>query len=463
MNLNKTNTKSYEMDMCSGPILKKMLLYSAPLMASGVLQLMFNAMDIVVVGKFAGDNSLAAVGSNTSIIGLITNLFIGLSVATNVMIARFFGSKDVKALTRTVHTSMLLSLLSGILLTVIGVGGAKWILELMQTPAEVLPLAVLYLRIYFLGMTATMIYNFGSAILRGIGDTRRPLYFLITAGVINVALNLIFVIIFKMDVAGVALATVISQCVSAYMVTRCLMREKGAIRLHLKALRIDKDKLLTIFRIGLPAGFQGIMFSISNVIIQSSVNSFGPIIMAGNAAAQNLESFVYIAMNAFHQAAVTFTSQNFGAMKWKRINKTVVYAQVCVTAVGLLLGNLVCVFGKPLVGIYTSNPEVVSAGLDRLNIIARTQATAGMMDVMVGALRGVGYSLMPMIVSLIGVCGIRIMWIFTVFRMEQFHTIQNLYISYPLSWFATFLVHLGCFLVIRTKLEKRMKTHGPGM
>lgn len=459
----KKAAKKYEMDMCNGPILQKMLLYSAPLMASGVLQLMFNAMDIVVVGNFAGDNSLAAVGSNTSIIGLITNLFMGLSIAANVLVARFYGAKDTKALTRTVHTSMLLSIISGVLLTVIGVGGAKWILELMQTPAEVLPLAITYLRIYFLGMTATMIYNFGSAILRGIGDTRRPLYYLLLAGVINVALNLVFVINFKMDVAGVALATVISQCISAALVVRCLMREKGAIRLRFGNLRLDREKTALIFKIGLPAGFQGIMFSISNVIIQSSINSFGPIVMAGNAAAQNLESFVYTAMNAFHQAAVTFTSQNFGAMKWKRINKTVIYAEVCVTVVGLLLGNLVCVFGEPLVGIYTSSPDVIRAGIDRLSIIARTQAAAGMMDVMVGALRGVGYSLMPMIVSLIGVCGLRILWIFTVFSMERFHTIQVLYTSYPISWLITFLVHLGCFIVIRGRLEKRMKTHGMGI
>ncbi len=459
----KQSAKKYEMDMCSGPILQKMLLYSVPLMASGVLQLMFNAMDIVVVGNFAGDNSLAAVGSNTSIIGLITNLFMGLSIAANVLVARFYGAKDTKALTRTVHTSMLLSIISGVLLTVIGVGGAKWILELMQTPAEVLPLAITYLRIYFLGMTATMIYNFGSAILRGIGDTRRPLYYLVLAGVINVALNLVFVIYFKMDVAGVALATVISQCISAALVVRCLMKEKGAIRLRLGNLRLDKEKTALIFKIGLPAGFQGIMFSISNVIIQSSINSFGPIVMAGNAAAQNLESFVYIAMNAFHQAAVTFTSQNFGAMKWKRINKTVIYAEICVTVVGLLLGSLVCVFGKPLVGIYTSSPDVIQAGIDRLDIVARTQATAGMMDVMVGALRGVGYSLMPMIVSLVGVCGLRILWIFTVFGIEQFHTIQVLYASYPISWLITFMVQLVCFIVIRGRLEKRMKTHGLGI
>ena len=447
------------MDMCSGPILHKMLLYSLPLMASGVLQLMFNAVDIVVVGQFAGDNSLAAVGSNASIIGLITNLFLGLSIAANVLVARFYGAKDTKSVTRTVHTSMLLSIMSGILLTIIGVGGAKYILEFMQTPPEVLRLAVVYLRIYFMGMTATMIYNFGSAILRGVGDTRRPLYFLITAGVINVVLNLFFVIVLKMDVAGVALATVISQCISAGLVVRCLLKERGSIRLRIKQLRLDKEKTILIFKIGLPAGFQGIMFSISNVVIQSSINSFGPIVMAGNAAAVNLEAFVYIAMNAFHQAAVTFTSQNFGAGKWNRINKVVIYAEVCVTVLGLLLGNLVCLCGKSLVGIYSSNPEVVAAGMDRLKIVARTQATAGMMDVMVGALRGVGYSFMPMIVSLVGVCGLRILWIFSVFRIEQFHTIQTLYVSYPISWLITFLVQMTCFIIIRRRLEKRIKTN----
>ncbi|HIV85674.1 MAG TPA: MATE family efflux transporter [Candidatus Monoglobus merdigallinarum] len=450
----------FEMDMCSGPILQKMLIYAVPLMFSGVLQLMFNAMDIVVVGKFSGDNSLAAVGSNSSIIGLLTNLFVGMSVAANVLVARFYGAKDRKALTRTVHTSMLMSLISGVIMTVIGIAGAEWVLRAMQTPDDVLPLGVLYLRIYFLGMPATMIYNFGSAILRGVGDTKRPLIYLTVAGVINVVLNLVFVIVFKLDVAGVAIATVISQCVSALMVVRCLMKERSGIRLKLSNLRIEKSKLLLLIRIGLPAGFQGMLFSLSNVVIQSSVNSFGPTVMAGNAAASNLESFVYMAMNAFHQATVTFTSQNYGALNYKRINKTLICGELCVTVVGIVFGNLLAGFGGTMLSIYTSSPEVIAAGMQRLNIISRTYALCGIMDVMVGSLRGIGYSVIPMIVSLIGVCVLRLVWIWSLFSIESLHVIETVYFSYPVSWLITFLTLLCCFLAVRRNLDRRIKTHG---
>ena len=452
----------YEMDMCRGPILKKMLIYAIPLMCSSILQLMFNAVDIVVVGKFAGDNSLAAVGSNTSIIGLITNLFVGLSVAANVLVARFYGAKDEKALEQTVHTSMLLSLFSGIILSIIGVAGAKWILVLMQTPEDVLPLATLYLRIYFLGMAATMIYNFGSAILRGVGDTKRPLYFLFGAGIVNVILNLLFVIVFHMDVAGVAIATVISQCISAFLIVRCLMKENSGLRLKLSKLRINKNKLLLIFKIGLPAGFQGILFSLSNVVIQSSINSFGSVVMAGNAAAQNLENFVYFAMNAFHQATVTFTSQNYGALNYKRINRTVILGETCVAIVGIVLGNLLVLCGGGLLGIYTSSPEVISAGIDRLNIVSRTYALCGMMDVMVGALRGIGYSVIPMIVSLVGACGLRLVWIAALFGIEQYHNVTTVYLSYPVSWLLTFMIHTLCFVLLKRHLETHMKKFGAG-
>lgn len=447
--------KSYEMDMCNGPILKKMLLFAIPLMCSSVLQLLFNAADVVVVGRFAGDNSLAAVGSNTALISLLTNLFIGLSIGANVLAARYYGAKQEKALSETVHTSMLLSVYSGIILTVIGLIGAKRILIWMQTPEEVLDLAALYLRIYFIGMTATMIYNFGSAVLRAIGDTKRPLYYLFVAGIINVILNLIFVIVMKLDVAGVALATVISQCISAFLVVRCLMREQGGMKLILKNLHIHKDKFASILKIGLPAGFQGIVFSLSNVVIQSSVNLFGATVMAGNSAAANIEGFVYFAMNAFYQATISFTSQNMGAKNYERINKIVLVGEMCVTVTGIVLGNLMVLGGESLLGFYSSSPEVIEAGMHRLRVISATYALCGMMDVMVGALRGIGYSVMPMIVSLIGACGLRLLWLATIFQVDRFHNVFIIYLSYPITWLITLSVHIICFIWARRKITKQ--------
>lgn len=446
--------KKYEMDMCSGSVFQKMLLFALPLMCSSILQLLFNAADIVVVGKFAGDNSLAAVGSNTSLINLLTNLFIGLSIGTNVLIARYYGGRKEKDLKATVHTSMLLSVYSGLVLTVIGLAGAREILELMRTPTEILGLASLYLRIYFLGMTSTMIYNFGSAILRAVGDTRRPLYYLLLAGVINVILNLIFVILFHMDVAGVALATAISQTISAVLVVRCLRREKGSIHLELKELAIEKDKFIRILQIGLPAGFQGVVFSLSNVVIQSSVNTFGATIVAGNSAAQNIEGFVYVAMNSFYQATLSFTGQNYGAGNMKRIYRILLAGQIYVIMTGLLLGNLAVFFGRPLLGIYSPSSPVIEAGLVRLGIICAPYALCGMMDVMVGALRGLGYSVMPMIVSLIGACGLRLLWIATVFRIPKYHTIRVIYFSYPITWIITGVIHVICFVVVVRKINK---------
>lgn len=449
-------TKKYDMDMCSGPVLKKLLLFSVPLMFSSVLQLLFNAADIVVVGKFAGDNSLAAVGSTSSLINLLTNFFMGLSIGANVLVARYYGAKQEKQVSETVHTAMLLSVISGILLTIIGFFGATKILALMQSPPEVLKLASVYLRIYFLGMTATMVYNFGSAILRATGDTKRPLYYLFGAGVINVVLNLIFVIAFHMGVAGVALATVISQCISAALIVRCMIRDNGYIHLDLKKLHINKGIFARIIRIGLPASFQGMLFSFSNVIIQSSVNTFGEITVAGNAAAANIEGFVYVAMNAFHQATISFTGQNLGAGKHERISKILYTAELSVLVIGLVLGNTVVFFGRPLLSIYTDSSRVIDAGMKRLNVISRTYALCGMMDTIVGSLRGLGYAIMPMIVSLVGACGLRLVWIFTFFQMEQFHNITNLYLTYPVSWFVTFVAHMICFQIMWKKMKKRL-------
>lgn len=448
--------KKYEMDMCSGSVIKKMLLFALPLMCSGVLQLLFNAADIIVVGRYAGDNSLAAVGANTALINLFTNLFIGLSVGANVIAAREFGAKKDAELQKTVHTSMLLGLYSGILLSVLGIGLTSRILVLMQTPGDILVLASLYLKIFFLGMPASMVYNFGSALLRSIGDTRRPLYYLLSAGVINVILNLIFVIPLHMDVAGVALATIISQYISAILVVRCLMREKSAIQLKISKLRFDFKKFRGILQIGLPAGFQGIVFSLSNVVIQSSVNLFGEIVVAGNSAASNLEGFVYIAMNSFYQAALSFTSQNYGAGKKDRIRRILFCAEGCVIVTGLSLGWLSYIFGESLLKIYSSNIQVIEAGMVRMAIIMTTYALCGMMDVMVGMLRGLGYSFMPMVVSLIGACGLRLVWIATVFRIPAFHTVSTVYLSYPITWIITFLVHVICYCIVGRKAIARI-------
>ena len=344
--------KTYSIDMCSGSILPKLLKFSLPLMCSSILQLLFNAADVVVVGRFCGEHSLAAVGSTVSLINLLTNLFIGLSVGANVLVARYFGAKEEKHLHDVVHTAVALSIASGVILTVFGVAFTKQILIWMQTPEEVLDLAVTYLRIYFLGMTVTMIYNFCSAILRAVGDTKRPLYYLMYAGVINVILNLFFVIVCNLNVAGVGLATVISQCVSAVLIIRCMMKEKEGYRLCLQDIRFHGRYVKKILQIGLPAGLQGTIFALSNVVIQSSVNSFGAVVMAGNAAASNIEGFVYVAMNAFHQAAVSFVGQNMGAGKFGRINKIAVRSLICVIVTGCLLGNLAVLFGQPLLSIY---------------------------------------------------------------------------------------------------------------
>jgi putative MATE family efflux protein len=447
--------KKYEIDMCNGPILSKLLLFALPLMCSSVLQLLFNAADVIVVGRYAGDNSLAAVGSTTSLINLLVNFFMGLSIGANVLVAKYYGAKKDKELSDTIHTAMLLSIFSGMALTVIGLVAAKQILIWMDTPDEVLDLAVQYLRIYFCGMTATMLYNFGASILRAVGDTRRPLYYLSFAGVVNVVLNLIFVIQFKMDVAGVGIATVISQCISAFLVVRCLMKEQGNIRLELKKMRVNPQIFLQILRIGLPASLQGIVFSLSNVIIQASVNSFGATVVAGNSAASNIEGFVYVAMNAFYQACISFTGQNAGAGKYERINRILFCAEGCALVTGVVLGNGAVLFGDHLLRLYTNSDVVVAAGMDRLRIVSRTYALCGMMDSMVGALRGLGYSVVPMFISIIGACGLRLFWIFTFFRLEQFHTVQSLYSTYPVSWIVTLTADIISYVIIRRQLAKK--------
>ncbi|MBE5889978.1 MAG: MATE family efflux transporter [Lachnospiraceae bacterium] len=447
--------KKYEIDMTSGPILNKLLLFAIPLMASSLLQLLFNAADTIVVGKFAGDTALGAVGSTSALINLMVNLFLGLSVGTNVLVARFFAAKQEKDLSETIHTSILLSFVSGIFLLVIGVLFSKYFLIWMGSPDGVRELSTLYLQIYFLGTPAMLLYNFGAAILRATGDTQRPLYYLIIAGIINVILNLFFVIVFHMSVAGVGIATVISQCVSAFLVLRCLIQSTGSIHFEISKLHIHRDKFFRILQIGLPASFQGLLFSLSNVIIQASVNSFGEITVAGNSAAASIEGFVYVSMNAFHQAAITFTSQNMGAGKKERVVPILLRAQMCVIVTGLILGNLAVFFGDPLLHLYTNNPKAISAGLVRLLYICAPYFLCGMMDVMVGSLRGLGYSVMPMIVSLIGACGLRLIWIFTFFQTERFHYIESLYATYPVSWSVTCFAHIICFIIVWHKIKNK--------
>ena len=434
------------MDMCNGPIFGKLLVFALPLMLSGILQLLFNAADIVVVGKFSGSHALAAVGSTGALINLFVNVFIGFSIGTNVLVAQYFGARDEKNVHETVHTSILLGIVGGFILIVAGMVFAKPMLEWMDTPEDVLSHAVLYMRIYFIGMPAMLVYNFGAAILRAIGDTRRPLYYLLSAGVINVILNLFFVIVLDMGVAGVATATVISQIVSAILIVRCLMHSDGIYRLDLHELKIYKRKMVHIAKIGLPAGVQGAVFSLSNVLIQSSVNSFGSIAMAGNTAAGNIEGFVYTSMNAVYQTALSFTSQNVGGERQDRIPKIVFQCLAIVTVVGAVLGNLAYQCGPFLLNIYSSDPEVIQYGMSRMQIICQWYFLCGIMDVAVGILRGMGYSVMPMLVSLAGACGLRVLWIFTVFVWK--HSLFLLYLSYPITWTITLAVHFICFFVI---------------
>ena len=445
--------KSYEIDMCNGPLLGKILLFSVPLMMSGILQLLFNAADIIVVGRFAGSSALAAVGSTSALINLLINVFVGLSVGVNVLVAKYYGGRREKDMSETVHTAITTSVLSGLFLMVLGLVAAKPLLHLMGTPDDVLSQSVLYMRIYFLGMPVLMLYNFGAAILRAIGDTRRPLYFLFAAGIVNVVLNLFFVIGLGMGVDGVAWATVISEHISALLVLKSLMEAPGALKLSLKNLRIHPKKLKRIIKIGLPAGMQGAIFSISNVLIQSSVNSFGSIAMAGNTASSNIEGFVYTAMNAVYQTNLSFTSQNLGGRKYSRINKIMYICLGVVTVVGLSLGLTAVLGGRMLLGIYSSDPEVLRYGMLRLGIICTTYFLCGIMDCMVGSLRGLGYSIIPMFVSLTGACGFRVLWVFTVFA--AYHSLDVLYLSYPVSWAITAAAHMITFRKIRRKIPKQ--------
>ena len=447
--------KKNEIDMTEGPLFGKLLKFSIPIMASGILQLLFNAVDTIVVGRFVGDEALAAVGSTGALINLIIGLFLGVASGSNVLCAQYYGAKRKKDVEEVVHTSILISVIFGVILAVIGFAFSRTFLEWMDVrDKDVIELSSLYLKIYFLGCPAMLLYNFAASILRSVGDTKRPLIILTISGVLNVILNLVFVIGFGMSVEGVAIPTVITQVLSAVLITIVLIREDSMIKLVPKNIRIVRDKLFKMLRIGIPAGLQGCVFSLSNVLVQSSINGFGKLAMAGNTAAANLEGFVYQGMVAFHYAAINFTAQNIGAGKFDRIKKIMWMCLGIVLVVGLLLGNGIYFLSPYLLQIYTTTPESIEIGRTKLAIVSTTYAICGLMDVMSGMVKGTGASVTPMITSLTGACLTRIIWIFTVFQAD--HTLSTLFFCYPVSWTLTFLAHAVCFAVLMKRMKKRM-------
>lgn len=443
--------------MREGPILKSIIVYTVPIILTGLLQLLFNAADLIVVGWFSGSDSVAAVGATGALTNLIINLFIGLSVGAGVAVAQGLGAGNGKQTSEAVHTAVPVAVISGIFLTVIGVLFSRNFLELMGTPdGKLLRLASVYMQIYFAGMTFSMLYNFGSAILRAAGDTRSPLIFLTIAGVLNVILNIVFVALFKLDVAGVALATSISQAVSAILVLLALMKRQDACRFEFKKMHIYKNALLRMVKIGVPAGLQGSLFSISNVLIQSSVNSFGAAHMSGSAAASSIEGFCYVTMNSFHQTALNFCGQNYGAGDFKRVKRVTWVCLMTVAVAGFVVGNLSYIFGRELLKIYiTDSPEAINYGMERLKFMVVPYFLCGIMDTTTGSMRGIGSSVIPMIITVVGVCVMRIVWIYTVFALPQYHTFSGLFISYPISWLLTFAALFISFTVVMRRKEKK--------
>ena len=441
--------------MLHGPLLGSIVKYTIPIILTSLLQLLFNAADLIVVGRFCGSISVAAVGATSSLTNLMVNFFIGLSVGTGVTVAHALGSREEKVVHRAIHTAIPTAIISGVILTILGVSCSGFFLKRMGTPETVLPLSSVYMRIYFSGVTFTMLYNFCASILRAAGDTRSPLVYLTIAGVANVLMNLLFVTVLHMNVAGVALATMLSQGISAVLVLGALMRRKDACKLQWKKMRIYGPQLKKMLRIGLPAGIQGSLFAISNVLIQSSVNSFGDVFMSGNAASANLEGFVYVCLNAFHQTAVNFIGQNAGARQYRRVYRILWICLGCVTVVGVVTGTVVYSLGPALLRVYiTDSAEAIDYGMIRLGYICLTYFLCGLMDVSTGALRGLGESFIPMAISVLGVCGMRIGWIYTIFQLSRYHTPQSLFVSYPISWTLTFLCQMIAFHQVYRKLTR---------
>ena len=430
--------KRNKYSMLSGPLLPSVISYTFPIILTSVLQLLFTAADLVVVGRFCGSISLGAVSATGSITALMVNLFMGLSVGTGVTVAHAIGGKQDTIVHRAVHTSILASVIAGLILTVAGISLSDTVLVAMDTPENVLPLSSVYMKIYFAGMVFNMVYNFGASILRAAGDTKSPLVFLTIAGFLNVVLNVIFVWLFHMNVAGVALATIISQAVSAVAVVIVLMKRTDSCKLYLNKLRIYMPQFKKILRIGIPSGIQSCLFSVSNMLIQSSVNSFGDVFMSGNGASQNIESFIYVSLNAFAQTSINFVGQNAGAKQYDRIKKVFRTCLGCVSVTGVVLGGLFYLFSEPLLSIYiTDSPQAIEYGMIRMMMLCAAYVLSGLMDVTSSALRGIGSAIVPMVISVFGICGIRVLWVLTMFRM--YHTPYCLYASYGLSWIITFL------------------------
>ena len=442
----------YEIDMCNGTIMDKLISFALPLMISGMLQLMFNAVDIIVVGRFTGSQALAAVGSTTALICTFTNLFIGVSLGANVLAARFYASGKTKEMSETVHTAILLALISGIAMSVIGILCARESLVLIATPDDIIGQAALYLRIYFLGMPFFMLYNYGAAILRAVGDTKRPLMYLIAAGTANAVLDLILVIIFKMGVAGVAIGTITSQFISCVLVIRCLCKTNTIYKLYISKLRIKKYYLIQILKVGLPAGIQSTVINFSNVLLQSSVNSFGEIAMAGYTAANNILGFLYVSVNSVTQACMSFTSQNYGVRKFKRMDKVLADCAILSIIVSVVIGGGSYLLGHQILGIYTKQEDVIQCGMEILSISTIPYFRCGLMDMIPGSMRGVGYSAVPMILSIIGTVGTRLVWIYGVF--PEHRSLYVLFMSYPVSWGLTIVMQAICLVFVRRKIRK---------
>ena len=442
----------YEIDMCNGTIMDKLISFALPLMISGMLQLMFNAVDIIVVGRFTGSQALAAVGSTTALICTFTNLFIGVSLGANVLAARFYASGKTKEMSETVHTAILLALISGIAMSVIGILCARESLVLIATPDDIIGQAVLYLRIYFLGMPFFMLYNYGAAILRAVGDTKRPLMYLIAAGTANAVLDLVLVIIFKMGVAGVAIGTITSQFISCVLVIRCLCKTDAIYKLYISKLRIKKYYLIQILKVGLPAGIQSTVINFSNVLLQSSVNSFGEIAMAGYTAANNILGFLYVSVNSVTQASMSFTSQNYGVRKFKRMDKVLANCAILSIIVSVVIGGGSYLLGHQILGIYTKQEDVIQCGMEILSISTIPYFLCGLMDMIPGSMRGVGYSAVPMILSIIGTVGTRLVWIYGVF--PEHRSLYVLFMSYPVSWGLTIVMQAICLMFVRRKIRK---------
>lgn len=449
--VNNVKKNKFEIDMCNGSIMDKLISFSLPLMVSGILQLAFNAVDIIVVGRFSGSQALAAVGSTTALINVFANLFIGISLGANVLAARFYAAGKDREMSETVHTSITLALISGIMMAVIGVLLAKWALEIMGTPDDVIGQSALYMRIYFMGMPFFMLYNYGAAILRAVGDTKRPLLFLIISGATNVVLNLLLVIQFHLGVAGVAIATVISQCISCILVLRCLYLSDGSYQLRFNKLGMKTRYVKQIFQIGIPAGIQSTIINFSNVLLQSSVNSFGSVAMAGYTAANNILGFLYVSVNSITQACMSFTSQNYGVRKFKRMDKVLLECLGLTVIVALVLGGGSYLFGAELMHIYTKSTKVIECGVDIMLYTTVTYFLCGIMDLLPGALRGMGHSTVPMILSVIGTVGTRIVWIYVIFPCHR--SLDFLFISYPVSWLLTIVMQVICFYFVRKKVH----------